>query len=208
MNQYGSVRGIAIGFGLAYLIGFFLFGDLLGSSADSPESFKDHFDNPVSRTGDILGALSLVVASGLMVGLGLTLRHELAEDRPRLKVDLVAGLAGLSAGGLLVAAGMLLAPPLWQTFGDLTGDPGLDPPVAAGIAQAGTAVLLLSLLPVSAWSGLSILLARKTARIPGWMAVLGWIAAFLAPLGVTVAAALPIGLWWIGVGILWRPGGE
>lgn len=206
MERYGSVRGAAVGFGLTYLLGFFMLGELLGSSADSTQSYTDHFDDDTARFGDIAGALALLAAAAFVVPVGLALRHELATSRPTLKVDLLAGLAVVSAAGILVSAGMLLAPPLWQSLGDVTDDPGMEPAVAAGVAQVGTAVLLCSLILLASWTFLAIHLTRKEGRVPGWLSVVGWGAAGLALLGITVVAALPLGLWWIGLGIFWRPG--
>ena len=206
VERYGSVRFAAIAFGVAYLAGGILLGELVGSSADSTQTFTDHFNDDASRFGDIAGAVLLVVAALFAVPLGLTLRQRLAGPTPVLKVDLVAGLAILSAAGLLISAGLLITAPLWQSFGDFFDDPGMEPAVAAGVAQAGIAALLCSLLVLGAWTFLLVSLARRAGQIPGWLSIVGWVAAVLTLFGITGAAALPIGLWWIACGVFWRPG--
>ena len=189
---------------MAYLVGAVLLGELVGSSADSTQTFTDHFNNDTSRFGDIAGSSALIVAALLIVPLGLSLRQRLSGETPELKVDLVAGLAILSASGLLLSAGLLVTAPLWQSFGDLFDDPGMEPAVAAGVAQAGIAVLLATLFVLAAWTFLAASLARKAGRIPRWLSIAGWVAATLALFGITGAAALPLGLWWVALGWWWR----
>ena len=204
---YGSIRAVTIGFGISYLAGFVLLAELLGSSADETAQFTRHFDNDASRFGDIAGAVALLAAALALVMAGLVLRHRLGAAQPSLRVDLVAALAMLAATGLLVSAGLLLAVPLWQSFGDITGDPGVEPGAAAGIAQAGTALLICTLFILAAWTAIVAQLARKAGAIGRWLSVAGFLVAVLACFGITGAGAFPLGLWWIVVGMRWRQPG-
>lgn len=205
MNSYGSVRAAALGFGVSYLVAGVMLAELAGSSADSTATFTVHFDNEASRFGDIAGCISLLVASFFLVATGLTLRQRLTAPMPTLRADLVAALALLGAAGLLVSAGLLVAPPLLQSFGDLYDDPGLEPAVAAGIAQAGIVVLLATLIVLGAFTALVAQLAHSAGAMHRWFLPAGWIVAVLTLLGVTGVAAFPLGLWWAALAFGWRP---
>ena len=207
-RTYGSVRMATAGFGLAYLIAFALLGDLLGSSADSTATFTEHFADDSARWGDFAGGLVFVTAALFLVAAGLTLRQRLASETPALKVDMVAGLALLAAGGLLVSAGLLLTVPATLALGDITDDTGIEPGPAAGIAQAGTVVLIATVLCLGALTALVAHVAGAQGAIGRWLSRSGWVVAVLTLAGWTGAAALPLGVWWLALAFRWRHGGR
>ncbi len=204
MERYGSVRAAALGFGVTYLVGGVLLSDLVGSTADSTGTFTAHFDNDARRFGDIAGSILLLASSFFLVAAGLTLRQRLVDAVPSLRTDLVAALAVLGAAGLVVSAGLLLAVPLMQSVGDLFSDPGMEPAVAAGIAQAGVVVLLATLIVLGAFTALVAQLSRGAGATPRWFLPAGWTVAVLTLLGITGAAAFPLGLWWVALAFGWR----
>lgn len=204
MQNYGSVRAGALAFGFAYLAGGILLAELIGSSADSTETFTTHFDDDLLRYGDIIGSLLLVGASIPLVCIGLTIRQELVLAQPSLRIDLIAALSLLGAAGLLASGSLLLTPPLLQSFGDLFTDPGLEPASAAALAQAGTVALLCTLLVLGAWTALVARTSRSGQRIGSWLYISGVAAAALTVLGITGAAAFPLGIWWIVFAFRWR----
>ncbi|MEX2080493.1 MAG: hypothetical protein WEC33_02665 [Dehalococcoidia bacterium] len=208
MTAYGSVRATALGFGLTYLTGGVLLAELVGSSADSTATFTTHFDDDAARFGDIAGSLLLMVSSVFVLCAGLTLRERLRGPRATLRVDLVAALAFLGAAALFVSAGLLLSAPLLQSFGDLVDDPGMEPAVAAGFAQAGTIALISSVLLLGAWTALVAHVAHSAGAIGRWFRLTGWVVAGLTVFAVTGIAAFPLGVWWVALAFGWRPARE
>jgi uncharacterized membrane protein YccF (DUF307 family) len=206
--QQAPVRAAMLGFALSYLLALVLLGDLLGSSADSTAAFTEHFDSAATRAGDILGCLALLASSASLAALGVILRVSLRSEPTRIVTELLPTLATLGAAGLLVAAGLLSTAPLMRTLGDWTGDPGLEPSSEAGVAQAGTAVLVLTLIIVGVWSALAGLLAHREAKLGRSIAIVGLLCAALTVFGLSVVAAFPIGIWWLVVGITWGRGGR
>jgi hypothetical protein len=204
LTTYGSVRVTALGFGLTYLAGGVLLAELVGSSADSTATFTEHFDDNAARFGDIAGSLILMASSVFVLCTGLTLRERLLGPQPRLRVDLLAALALLCAAALFVSAGLLLSAPFLQSFGDLYGDPGMEPAVAAGLAQAGTVALICAVMLLGAWTGLVAHVAHSAGAIGRWFNVTGWIAAGMTLFAVTGIATFPLGVWWIALAFGWR----
>lgn len=203
-RRYGSVRAAAIAFGVVYLGGGVLLSELVGSSADSTDTFSEHFASAGWRTADIVGGAGLAVAALLMVGLGLTLQARLARGRRELRSDSVAALALLQGSVLFTAAGLLATPSILRAIGALYSDPALEPAAAAGIAQAGIVVLLFVIVAMGLWTALVAWLSLRAGAIPRWLAVAGWVVAVLSLLGVTGVAAMLLGVWWLAFGFRWR----
>ena len=90
------------------------------------------------------------------------------------------------------------------SIGSITDDPGIEPPVQAGIAQAGTVVLLMSMLVVGATFVLAARLGRAAGSVPRWIAVTAWIVAAALILGMSIALLFPFGAWLIALGLTWK----
>lgn len=203
-TTYATLRPFAAGFGLCYLAAFVLLGDLLGSSADSTATFTEYWESDARVAANIMGGVLLMAASVLAVCCGLIVRHESTTEHPGLRDDLVAALATLAGAGLFVSAGLLVTPPVLQSFGDAFSDPGLTPDVAAGVAQAGIIMLLCTLLLLGVWVVLVAYAGRAAGACGTPWVIAAWIVAAFALLGVTVGAALPMGLWWVAIAWRWR----
>ena len=204
----GSVRTVrtsAVCLGVVYLVAIASLGPLLGSTADSSTAFVDHFANDANVRLDLVASLLLAAASVLLVWTIVLIRHavESAPDTRRLR-DLLGVLSAVSASGLLVAAGLLATVPLATSIGNITDDPGIEPPVQAGIAQAGTVVLLMSMLVVGATFVLAARLGRAAGSVPRWIAVTAWIVAAALILGMSIALLFPFGAWLIALGLTWK----
>ena len=199
--QIGSLRASAIAFGVVYIVGLILLGDLLGSSADSTKAFTEQFDSTADRIGHIVGAIALLACALTILTFGLASRMFFARRHPGLATDLIAGLSGLCAAGLLITASLLVTPSLMRTLGELTDDPGIEANSAAAIAQAGTAVFVVTLLVIGVLTVLAGRLAVRNRVISRWVQITGWLVALLTLAGLSVVAAFPMGLWWIAFGI-------
>jgi hypothetical protein len=199
-----AVRFSFIGFGACYTLALALLGELLGSSADSTRTFSEHFDSATRRLADILGGASLLAAALALLAVGLSLRERLGMRFPGVTSDFLAALGGLSASGLLVSGGLLMAPALMRTLGEAFGDPGMEPGAAAGVAQAGTAVLVATLLLLGLMTAITVWLAARARWVTLWLTASGYVVAALTVLGFSIGAAAPLGVWWMLLGIFWR----
>jgi hypothetical protein len=172
-----------VGLGCSYLLAIVLLGPLLGSSADASTAFSEHFAEDGNRLRDLLGSFALLVAAGSLVWMVVAARTEASTLLGSSLRDLTAAVAVVTASVLVVASALLVTVPATTAIGELTDDPGIDPTVQAGIAQAGTVVLLVA----------ALCLALATA----------WATAVTLALGVTVVLLVPFGAWAIAVGLVW-----
>lgn len=118
--------------------------------------------------------------------------------------DFLGLLSVLSASGLLVSAGLLATVPVTTAIGNITDDPGIEPQVQAGIAQAGTIVLVMTMLVVGATFVIAARLGRAAGFVPRWVAVTAWIVAAALILGISIALLFPFGAWLIALGLAWK----
>lgn len=194
------VRISAAVFGSSLLISLILLGDLLGSAADSTRAFTEQFDDTATRIGHVLGAIFLTASAISLLVFGLAFRRLLLKTHDALSSDVIVGLAGLSAAGLLVAASLLTSPSLVRTVGELTDDPGMESNTAAGIAQAGTVVFVFTMLLIGLLTVIVGRVARQQYTMTRWLQILGWIVAILTIVGLAVSTLFPLGLYWLAVG--------
>lgn len=197
------LRRPAIGLGCSYLLAIVMLGPLLGSSADASTAFAEHFAADGNRIRDLLGSLSLLVAAGALVWTVVAARAVSSAAGGTLR-DLSAVVGTITASTFVAAAGLLLTVPLTTAIGEVTDDPGIDADVQAGIAQAGTVVLLVAALCLALTTVLVARLGRQARAVPSWIAATAWATAAMLLLGVTVVLLVPFAAWAIAVGLAWR----
>lgn len=93
--------------------------------------------------------------------------------------------------------------PLTTSIGEFTDDPGIDIGVQAGIAQAGTVVLLVAALCLAVTTVLVARLGRQNLAVPRWIMATAWVTAATLCLGVSVGLLMPFAAWAIAVGVVW-----
>jgi len=197
------LRRPAINLACAYVLAIGLLGPLLGSSADASTAFADHFDNENNRIRDLLGSLALLVSASMLVWMAVVARRvTVAQDESSVR-DLSTIAATITASTIVAAAGLLATVPLTTAIGELTDDPGIDIGVQAGIAQAGTVVLLVAALGLAVTTVLIARLGRQNNAVPRWIMASAWITAATLCLGVSVGLLLPFAAWAIAVGVVW-----
>ena len=204
------LRRPAIALGCAYVVAIVLLGPLLGSSADASTAFADHFDDEGNRLRDLLGALAMLVSAGLLVWTAVVARSATVQRDGSSVRDLSTIVATITASTLVAAAGLLATVPLTTSIGELTDDPGIDVGVQAGIAQAGTVVLLVAALCLAVTTVLVARLGRQNLAVPRWIMATAWVTAVTLCLGVSVGLLMPFAAWVIAIGIAWsvsRPEG-
>lgn len=200
-----TVRTSASCLGVVYLFVIASLGPLLGSTADSSTAFVDHFASDANVRLDLVVSVLLAVVAALLVWTIVVIRDGLeSQHEMRRLSDLVGALSVVSASGLLVAAGLLATVPLTTSIGKITDDPGIEPPVQAGVAQAGTIVLLMTMLVVGATFVIAARLGRAAGAVPRWIAVTSWVVAVALVLGMSIALLFPFGAWLIALGLTWK----
>jgi hypothetical protein len=193
----------AIGLGCSYLVAIVMLGPLLGSAADASSAFADHFADDGNRVRDLAGSLALVVAAAMLGWTVVSARTASAIASATLR-DLTLMSGAVTAAAIVAAAGLLLAVPLTASIGKLTDDPGIDPGVQAGIAQAGTVLLLVAALCLALTTVLLARLGRHGGAVPRWVTTTAWATAVTLLLGVSVALLVPFAAWAIALGLAWR----
>jgi hypothetical protein len=192
-----------VGLGCSYLLAIVLLGPLLGSSADASTAFSEHFAEDGNRLRDLLGSFALLVAAGSLVWTVVAARSETSSRVDGPLRDLTAAAGVVTASVLVVASGLLVTVPATTAIGELTDDPGIDPAVQAGIAQAGTVMLLVAALCLALTTLLVARLGRRSDAVPRWVVVTAWVTAATLVLGVTVVLLVPFAAWAIAVGLVW-----
>lgn len=195
----------AIGLGCSYLVAIVMLGPLLGSSADASTAFAEHFDDDGNRFRDLLGSLALLVAAAMLAWTAVTARQTTVARAESSVRDLSTIASVVTSSTLVVASGLLMTVPLTTSIGDLTDDPGIDAGVQAGIAQAGTVMLLVAALCLALTTVLLARLGRQNLAVPRWISVTAWAAAATLCLGVSVGLLMPFALWAIALGLTWSP---
>lgn len=200
------LRAPAIGLGVSYLVAVVLLGPLLGSTADSATAYAEHYADGSNVFRDLVGSMAVLVSAIMLVWTVVSAKCASAGkgQYEAVATELTAFVGLVSAAAMVVAAGLLATVPLTTAIGNLTDDPGIDDSVRAGIAQAGTVVLLVAMLTVGVTSVLIAKLGRRHDAVPNWIAVTSWIVAGTLLFGWSVALLLPFGLWAIGLGLTWR----
>ena len=197
------LRAPAVALGCSYLAAIVMLGPLLGSSADASTAFTEHFAEDGNRIRDLLGSLALLVAAAMLVWTAVTARSASTLAASPLR-DLTVIACGVTASTLVVASGLLMTVPLTSSIGELTDDPGIDAGAQAGIAQAGTVMLLVAALSLACATVLLARLGRRVAAVPGWIVATAWATAVTLCLGVSVALLVPFAAWVIALGLAWR----
>lgn len=197
------LRVPAAGLGCSYLLAIIMLGPLLGSSADASTAFTEHFADGSNRARDALGSLALLFAAASLVWTAVTARSEVSILSARTLRDLTVLVAAVTASALVAASGLLLTVPLTRTIGELTDDPGIEPGVQAGIAQAGTVVLLVAALCLALTTILLARLGRHGGAVPRWITMTAWATAATLVLGVTVGLLMPFAAWAIALALVW-----
>lgn len=197
------LRAPAIVLGCSYLLAVALLGPLLGSSADASTAFSEHFADDGNRVRDLLGSLALLVAAASLVWTVVSARTATSARSGNLRdLSTIAGV--VTASTLVIAAGLLITVPLTTAIGDFTDDPGIDPGVQAGIAQAGTVVLLVAAMCLAVTAVLVARLGRENGAVPQWVSATAWATAATLLLGVSVGLLMPFAAWAIALGLTWK----
>jgi hypothetical protein len=197
------LRVPAISLGCSYLVAVVLLGPLLGSSADASTAFAEHFEDDGNRLRDVLGSLALLVTASMLVWTAVVARRQTIDHARSSIRDLSAIAGAVTASAVVAASGLLITVPLTRSIAELTDDPGIDVGVQAGIAQAGTVMLLVAALCLAPTVVLLARLGRQAHAIPPWISATAWVAAATLALGVSVVLLVPFAAWVIAFGLAW-----
>ncbi len=179
-----------------------LLGELFGAFADSAESFTPYFDSSAQRIRHGLGAyllaasgiafLAFAVTSTASAGGVLDLASEVRIAR--LAAAVFAAVVGIAAAALATVS-------LSVGFGQITGDPGIRDGQEL-LPQLG---YVLIVVPGALSAALTIwLIARvgaRTAALPRWVTIGGYIAAAALLLSFYTLPLLLLPLWVVAASI-------
>lgn len=203
VSPHAPFRVPAIGLGCSYLLAIVMLGPLLGSAADASTAFAEHFDDDGNRARDLLGSLALLAAAAMLVWTAVTARQKTIADTESSVRDLSLIAAVVTASTLVAAASLLMTVPLTTSMAQLTDDPGIEVDVQAGIAQAGTVMLLVAALALAITTVLLARLGRQNLAVPSWISATAWVAAATLCLGASVVLLTPFAAWAIALGVAW-----
>ena len=199
------LRVPAVSLGLTYLVSIVLLGELLGSIADSSATYGKHFSDDAALTQDFIGAIALVASGARLVWLIIAMRANVSGQREKFLLDLASAFGMVASAALIMAAGLLLTVPFTIILGRITGDPGIESSVQAGIAQAGSVCLFFAVFPLAIAVVLIGKLGKRIGVLPRWILVASWFTSvFLVLLGWTVGLLLTFALWSLALGLTWR----
>ena len=199
------LRVPAVSLGLTYLVSIVLLGELLGSTADASATYGNHFSDDAALTQDFIGAIALVASSAILDWLIIAMRATVYGPSEKFLRDLASAFGMVASAALIMAAGLLLTVPFTIILGRITGDPGIESSVQAGIAQAGSVCLFLAVFPLAIAVVLIGKLGKRIGVLPRWILVASWFTSvFLVLLGWTVGLLLTFALWSLALGLTWR----
>jgi hypothetical protein len=169
-----------------------LLRDLVGLFADPAADFPAHFDTTSERVRHALGAYALTAGGLAFVGFALKLtaagEPHLRAQGARLTAAIFAGLAGLAAAALATV-------PLSISFGQIVGDPGIRDAQEI-LPQLGYVVLMVPAAIAAACSiWLMTQVASRTAALPPWVLVAGYVAAVAQLFSFYTLPLLLVPLW-------------
>ena len=139
----------------------------------------------------------------MLVWTAVTARRETIVRAESSARDLSAIVGVVTASTLVAASGLFMTVPLTTSIGDLTDDPGIDVGVQAGIAQAGTVMLLVAALCLAFTTVLLARLGRQNLAVPRRISATAWGTAATLCLGVSVVLLVPFAAWAVALGLTW-----
>ena len=195
-------------FSVLFIAGLVPLGELVGSFADSDQTFEVYFADAANRAGNIVGGI-LLAASALVVLWFLEhLRQRLPSDPTRAPTlpNFVYSTGQTFVTLLLVGTAALVTVPVTLAFATLFD----DQPFSTGQAvlpQLGTVIVAF----FANWTAAAMVLtatisARRTGSFPRWLRVLGYVVpAIMVLFTLTIGLAFfALALWTLAVSIHWR----
>jgi hypothetical protein len=178
-------------FVLLFVTGEALLGDILGSFGDPDEVFVEHYASSSDRMGDIIGSILLALMGAVFVWHVDLVRRAFADGREVGGIDWAMLTSAAFAFALLIAAAALATVPLGRETGELFDErhPRLEGAETAVLAHFGYVLVF----GVGGIAGAASLLFTSLSLLgtaaPGWLVVVGFVAAVLLPF--SAAAFIP-----------------
>jgi hypothetical protein len=196
-----------ISFSVLFIAGLLPLGELLGSFADSDQTFEAYFADSANRAGNIVGGILLVAAALVFLWFIQHLRQRLQSDttRPPTLPNFVYSTGQTFVTLLLVGTAALVTVPVTLAFATLFD----DQPFTTGQAvlpQLGTVIVAF----FANWTAAAMVLtatiaARRTGSFPRWLRGLGYaVPTFMVLFTLTIGLSfLALALWTLAVSIHW-----
>ncbi len=194
----GSNRVITVTGGIfvaTFTVGLVLLGGLVGSFADSDETFVEHFSSGSQRGVDIAGSVLLVVAAVVFVYFTQLIGSADPETSTRTATLVLVRAAGMLAGvGMLVAALAFFTVPLSISLGEFYDEVG----GAFGESQAVLPQFGSLALGVAAMfpAAITVVAIARLRLFPTWLTRLSYAVGVLLVLtSLTVVTMILLPVW-------------
>jgi hypothetical protein len=182
--------------GLTFGAGLFTLFTIPGGGNVTDQQITDFYNSGGGRATALGLYFVLVVGSWLMMWFFTALAARL-EDGPL--AGFVRRLAAIGSAAMIIGGAIALAPSSVQMN---SGRPFVGVPIAQTFAHAGLMVAIVGgVFSFAAAMFAMCLRARRTAALPGWVAVSGMVVAVLLLASFVVAPALLLPIWVILAGL-------
>lgn len=193
----------AVTFAILYVGGVIPLGELLGSFADSDETFVAYFATDSNRVGVLIGGLVLALAAVAFLWFVANIRAAL--EGPGALPHVVSG-AGVAFACLLAAgAAAAVTVPYARIFGGALDTESILVGSDALLPQLAYVLITVMAMWMAAALILAVsLAARARGLFPRWLVQLGFGAAiFVFLLGPSVMGVLGLPVWALAVAVFW-----
>ncbi|WP_426507413.1 hypothetical protein ACPPVO_54500 [Dactylosporangium sp. McL0621] len=182
--------------GLTFGVGLFTLFTIPGGGEATDQQVTDFYNSGGSRATALGLYFVLVVGSWLMMSFYTGLAARLDDDP---LAGFVRRLASIGAAAVIIGGAIALAPSSVQIN---SGRPFVGVPIAQTFDHAGLMVAIVGgVYSFAAATFVLCLRARRTATLPGWIAISGMVIAVLLLASIVVAPALLLPLWVIPAGL-------
>ena len=205
-NPHRAVAASGITFAVLFVAAVLTLGDLLGSVGDPDRQFVSHFASGANRARHIVGAY-LLAGAGLFFLVFVTHLHALLRGRTQEETT----LATIGMGSTIVIVVMLFASAVALSavatsigYADIFDeDPHEFSPDTLRLAtQIGFLFQVFGMLAGALAVGATSLWAMRSDILPGWLAWLGLVLAFVLLFALFFLPTFALPIWVLTVSIV------
>jgi hypothetical protein len=192
-------------FAITFTVGVILLGDLLGSFADSDETFAEYYASSANRTGSALGGLLLLISGiAFLPFVGGLVRLIDPNHTSWTTVQLGVPLSYVAAGLIIAAAAALSTVGFAGVFADII-DGSLEAFQGSSVAvlpQLGYVLIVLAAWVLAVVLAIVASVSMRARSMPRALAWLTMVCATLLLLAPSVAALLAIPIWALATSVV------
>ena len=201
--RLSAVCGIV--FAITFVAAIVLLGGLLGSFADSDETFSEYYESSSNRNGSALGGVLLFVSGIALLPFVGGLVRLLSRSRESAAAQLAVPLSYVASGLIIASAAAFSTVGMARIMADIF-DEATPPFQGASIVvlpQLGYVLMVFAAWTQAVLLALAGSLIIRTRALPaaaGWLAIV--CAAILLPGAFAIAPLLALPLWVLTAAVL------